>query len=246
MEKITSLSNGYIKELSQLKAKKVRDELQKFLVEGYHLVEEAHKHQKLETVLITSESDYIDGVKNILVTSQIIDKLSNTVTPQKIIGVCKGGYTKEIKGSRFVLLDNVADPGNVGTIIRSSLGFKIDQIILSPNSCDCFNDKVIRSTQGAIFKVGLVKCDLEEAISKLKDINVTVIGTSLNGEKLNEFPKLNSYAIVLGNEGSGVSLNIQSICDTNVLIPMEKELESLNVGVAGSIMMYELYKSIDK
>lgn len=246
MEKITSLSNNYIKELMLLKNKKIRDEKKEFLVEGFHLVEEAKNFNKLKCVLITNENDRIDGVRNIFVNDAIISKLSSTVNPQKIIGVCHGGYLERIEGDRFILLDNLQDPGNLGTIIRSALGFKIDQIIMSPTCCDCYNEKVVRSTQGGIFKVGLVKQDLLSAISELKNLGVTILGTSLTGEVFDKLPKLNKYAIILGNEANGVSSVVQEASDYNILIKTESELESLNVGVAGSIMMYEMYKSINK
>lgn len=246
MEKITSLSNNYIKELMLLKNKKVRDEKKEFLVEGFHLVEEAKNFNKLKCVLITNENDRIDDVRNIFVNDTIINKLSSTVNPQKIIGVCHGGYLERIEGDRFILLDNLQDPGNLGTIIRSALGFKIDQIIMSPTCCDCYNEKVVRSTQGGIFKVGLVKQDLLSAISELKNLGVTILGTSLTGEVFDKLPKLNKYAIILGNEANGVSSAVQEASDYNILIKTESALESLNVGVAGSIMMYEMYKSINK
>lgn len=246
MEKITSLSNNYIKKLMLLKNKKVRNEKKEFLVEGFHLVEEAKNFNKLKCVLITKENDRIDGVRNIFVNDAIISKLSSTVNPQKIIGVCHGGYLERIEGDRFILLDNLQDPGNLGTIIRSALGFKIDQIIMSPTCCDCYNEKVVRSTQGGIFKVGLVKQDLLSAISELKNMGVTILGTSLTGEVFDKLPKVNKYAIILGNEANGVSSVVQEASDYNILIKTESALESLNVGVAGSIMMYEMYKSINK
>lgn len=245
MEKITSVNNTYIKELMLLNNKKTRDEKKLFLVEGYHLVNEAYMASKLECVLITREEDELANIRNILVNESIIDKLSTSVTPQKIIGVCRGGYSDEIKGDRFVLLDGVSDPGNIGTIIRSAVGFKVDQIILSKESCDCYNSKVLRSTQGGIFNVGLVKMDLTKAIEQLKKMGVKVIGTSLTGDNISDFSS-SRYALVLGNEAHGVQSDIQALCDQNVLIKTEPALESLNVGVAGSIMMYELYKSIDK
>lgn len=245
MEKITSVNNSYIKELMLLNNKKTRDEKKLFLVEGYHLVNEAYKASKLESVLITKEEDEFINVRNILVNDAIIEKLSTSVTPQKIIGVCHGGYSEEIKGDRFVLLDDVNDPGNIGTIIRSAVGFKIDQVIFSKTSCDCYNSKVLRSTQGGIFNVGLVKMDLPQAIECLKKMGVKVIGTSLTGNDISDFSS-KRYALVLGNEAHGVSKDIQELCDKNVLIKTEPSLESLNVGVAGSIMMYELYKSVDK
>lgn len=236
---ITSINNPFIKELCKLKNKKNRDEQKKFLIEGYHLVDEALKANALETVLIVSEDDYLEGVKNIVVTEAIIEKIATTKTPQKIIGVCKYLENKQITGSRFIILDNLQDPGNIGTIIRSSLGFNIDMVILSDDCVDVYNEKVIRSTQGAIFKVPFIKGEISSIIDQLKKKNVFIYGTSLiNGENLSEITVEDKFAIILGNEGQGIKKEILSITDKNIFINIAPQLESLNVGVAAGILMY--------
>jgi len=241
MKVITSSSNEHIKELVKLKDKKYRDEKKLFIIEGYHLVSEAKEY--LTEVLITDEKDCLEGVNNILVSKDIINKLASSCTPQNIIGVCKYLNNDKLLGSKFLLLDNIQDPGNLGTLIRSSLGFGIDTIIASLDTVDIYNEKVIRATQGAIFNINYIKGDLINYIGKLKNKGVCIIGTSLKSSKdLREVDKCSSYAIILGNEGSGVRGELLNQTDFNIKIEMDEKLESLNVAVAGSIIMYNLYK----
>ena len=182
LKKIDSLNNNYIKELLKLKLKKYRDAEKKFLVEGYHLVEEAKDN--LVEVLIVDEKDIVEGVSNILVTKEIIKKLSFSETPQMIIGVCKYlSYNENENFNKVLLLDGLQDPGNIGTLIRSALGFGIDLVVLSNDSVDLYNDKLIRSSQGALFKVKTVQKDIKEMISLLKKHNIKVFGTSLKNGK---------------------------------------------------------------
>ena len=240
MKKIDSINNDYIKKLSKLKNKKYRDELGLFIVEGYHLVKEAKDY--LIDVLITNEDDEVEGVNNILVTEDIIKKLSFSQTPQNIIGVCKVKNNK-LLGSRYLLLDNIQDPGNLGTLIRTALGFGIDTIVASLDTVDIYNDKVIRASQGALFHINYIRADLLEIIPMLKLSGIKVIGTSLMSSiDLKEIDCSDNFAIILGNEGSGVHENVLNLTDVNVRIEMSEKLESLNVAIAGSIIMYYLYK----
>lgn len=241
MKKITSVSNPYIKELLKLQDKKTRDLENRFLIEGYHLVEEAKIANVLEEILIINESDAIENIETTLVNNEIISKLSKTKNPQSIIGVCKIESNNEIKGERLLLLDDVNDPGNLGTLIRSALGFNIDTIILSPNCVDVYNDKVIRSTQGAIFKINIVTKDLREVIKFLKSKEIKVIGTSLNKSLgLNSLDSIKKYALILGNEANGISEEVLNQTDFNIKIDINNKLESLNVAVAGAILMHYL------
>ena len=241
MKKITSVNNEYIKFLSKLKDKKTRIQEQKFIVEGFHLVEEAYKANVLLEVLTVDENINYKNIEITVVNKSIIEKLSTTKNPQEIIGICKLNPIKDIKGNKFLLLDNINDPGNMGTLIRSSLGFGIDTIVISNDSVDVFNEKVIRASQGAIFNVNIVYENLLTVIEELKAQNVKVIGTSLESSvDLKEVEKLEKYAIVLGNEANGVKKEILDETDINVRIKMDSKLESLNVAVAGSIIMYYL------
>lgn len=240
MKEIQSLNNELIKKVCKLKDKKERYKKQEFIVEGYHLVEEAYKKQLLKTIFTTDNSIQMN-VDSYYVTKDIIKKLSSTMTPQGIVGVCKMKGNADITGNHYLLLDNVSDPGNLGTLIRSSLGFDIDTIILSNDSVDIYNEKVMRSTQGAIFNVNIVYADLPTVIKKLKEQKVTIVGTSLQSSvDLKEISNLSKYAIVLGNEANGIRKNILELTDVNVKIRISKQLESLNVAVAGSIVMYYL------
>lgn len=241
MKVITALTNPYIKSLSKLKIKKYRESEKKFLIEGYHLVKEAQAAHRLQQVLITDEKDYLPGIENILVNRDIILKLANTKNPQNIIGICEYHFEKKISGQRFLLLDGINDPGNLGTLIRSALGFNIDQIILGDNCVDLYNDKVIRATQGAFFKINLIQKPLLEAIKILKKQNVYLIGTSLkNAQPLKTLSKVDKYAIILGNEALGISDEILNLTDINIKIEISPHLESLNVAIAGAIVMYHL------
>lgn len=241
MRRIDSIKNSYIIELNKLKQNKYRQSEGLFLIEGYHLVQEAKQSNLLEIVLITKVEDYIEGVENIVVNEAIITKLSSTNTPQGIIGVAKIPSYSNLVGHRFLILDNVQDPGNVGTLIRTSAAFKIDMIILGEGCADLYNGKTIRATQGALFKVPVIQANLLSVIQKLKEKEVPIIGTDLNsGFCLHQLPKLNQYALILGNEGTGVDVSLLKQTDYNVYITINNEIDSLNVAIAGGIILYYL------
>ena len=234
---IDSLDNKKIKEIASLKIKKYRDQYGLFLVEGKHLVDEAKKSGLLEEVILLD--DEYDFDKKLIVSEKVMKKLSFQDSLPSIMGVCKIKDNKLI-GSKYLLLDGIQDPGNLGTIIRSSLAFGVDTIVLSKDSVDLYNDKVIRSTQGMIFHINIIRCDLEEVINKIKG-DIKIIGTSLgDSTPLRSIDKLERYALIVGNEGNGVKKEILDLCDDIVRIEMNKDVESLNVGVATSIILYEM------
>ena len=237
---ITSLENNKIKKYIKLKEKKYRELEKMFLIEGEHLVEEAIKSNLLVDLLVLENYDYKIDFPLTYVTLNIIKKLSSMDSPPKVIGVVKINDNNKINGPRVLLLDNIQDPGNLGTIIRSSVAFNVSDIILSTGTVDVYNDKVIRSSQGMIFKVNIIKDDLIKVINDLKKNNYMIIGTNVkNGVDISTLAPL-KYALVVGNEGNGVRKEIQEMCDKNVCIEMNMECESLNVGVATSIILYEL------
>ena len=234
---IDSLDNKKIKEITSLKIKKYRDQYGLFLVEGKHLVDEAKKSGLLEEVILLD--DEYDFDKKLIVSEKVMKKLSFQDSLPSIMGVCKIKDNKLI-GSKYLLLDGIQDPGNLGTIIRSSLAFGVDTIVLSKDSVDLYNDKVIRSTQGMIFHINIIRCDLEDVINKIKG-DIKIIGTSLgDSTPLRSIDKLERYALIVGNEGNGVKKEILDLCDDIVRIEMNKDVESLNVGVATSIILYEM------
>lgn len=242
IKEIKSINNSYIKELAKLKIKKNRDIEKRFLVEGYHLIDMAKDY--IETILISDIKDYniINNKEYILVTKEIINKLASTQSPQGIIAVVK---TKEegIKEGNVLILDNLQDPSNVGTLIRSALAFNITNIILSNDCVDIYNDKVIRGSQGSIFKINYQYGNIVNIIEKLKTKNYHIYGTALeNGIELDKVKLHDRFALILGNEGNGINKEILSKTDVNIFIPISQSIDSLNVAVAGGILMHEFSK----
>ena len=145
--------------------------------------------------------------------------------------------------NKVILLEGIKDLGNLGTIIRSSVAFGVDTIILSEDTVDLYNPKVIRATEGMFCHINIISMDLEEAISKIKSMGIKVYGTNVvDGVDVCTITDKKSYALIVGNEGNGVKEKIQEMSDMNLYIPMKDKCESLNVGVACSILLYELGK----
>lgn len=238
---ITSLNNPTIKEISKLKNKKYRDLTNTYLVEGDHLIEEAYKNNLLTKIILLEDTTCNYDIEKIYVTKEVMKKLTELDTPNKIIGIVKENTPLPI-GNKILILDNIQDPGNLGTIIRSSVAFDIDTIVLSPNTVDTYNPKVIRSTQGMIFYTNIITLKLKEFIDEIKTKNYTIFGTNVrNGKNIKEITLPEKFALVLGNEGQGVSKEIEALCDDNIYIKMSSKCESLNVSVATSILLYEVY-----
>ena len=248
---ITSTSNETIKYFISLNDKKTRMNAKRFIVEGYHLVNEASKTNLLEAIISTDEYELkkINNVKRYLVNDAIINKIATTKNPQNILGIVKmldhniTNLLPIIKGNKtkLIMLDDVNDPGNLGTIIRTAAGLGYDGIIMSPNTVDLYNEKVIRSTQGVMFKIPIIKANLQEIIKLLKKEKVFCIGTALtNAKDVKHITKKDKFAICLGNEAKGISKEVLDNMDENVKIAMKNDVESLNVSIAAGIIMYEM------
>ena len=240
---ITSLSNEKIKEYIKLKEKKYRKINNLFIVEGEHLVEEAHKKGVLKELLLLDGIDIDIDVPKTFVTKEIINKITDLETCPNILGVCEIINNNSLIGDKYLLLDNIQDPGNLGTIIRSAKAFNVDTIVLSKDTVDLYNPKVVRATQGIMFHTNIVVGDLELVIRELKKSGIKVFGTDVETGMLpSDIPSINKdkYALVMGNEGSGVKSTIKELCDDNLYIKMNSEVESLKVAVATSIILYEL------
>lgn len=247
MNYIDSVQNARVKIYSKLKDKKYREEWKSFIIEGEHLIEEALKEHLVLTLFCLNgkhpfKIDPEDKVEEIQASEAVLQKLSSNSSAPKYVAVCKYMPKQEITGNRIIVLDDVQDPGNVGTIIRSALSFGFDGVILSKNGVDLYNEKLIRSTQGAIFRFPVERCDVLPRIRELKNQGYYIVGTSLqNGCGLSKIMEKEKMVIVLGNEGSGVSKGVLVLSDINAFIEMSN-FESLNVGVAAGIMMYNFRK----
>ena len=239
---ITSPDNKKIKELVKLKQKKYRDSMEKFIVETEHLIKEAFLEGRLLEVYVleNNELSFKVDVPAYYVSVSVINKLKN-ISTSKFIGVVSKKESKEYRGKRYLLLDRVSDPGNLGTIMRSAVAFNVDTLIVSLDSCDIYNDKVIRASEGAIFKLNIIRCDLSQAINTLKKLDIAIYGTDVkNGVDVREIPKDN-FAIIMGNEGAGISSDVKKLVENNIYIKTSN-VESLNVAMAASIILYELNK----
>ena len=238
----TSKNNEKIKYIKKLNNKKFRNEFNEFLVEGEHLVLEAYKAGFLKELILEQNSSLNLPVNTIYVTNSVLKYISDLDTPPQVIGICKKLPEKEI-GNRILILDDIQDPGNLGTIIRSCVAFNVDTLVLSKTSVDLYNQKVLRATQGMIFNINIVYKNLEEFIPIIKNKGYRVYGTKVNGGKnLKYIEKNEKFAIIMGNEGNGVKKEILNLCSDYIYIDMNQSCESLNVGVAASIILYELNK----
>lgn len=240
MEVIRSLDNNYIKNIRKLTSKKYRDKEGLFLIEGEHLVMEAIKSDILKEVLIEEDALFPMDCNKKWVSREILQKISNLNSAPSMIGVCKKLEEKEL-GNKLLLIDSLQDPGNLGTIIRSAVAFDIDTIVLGDNTVDLYNEKVLRATQGLIFHVNIIKRNLTELIKDLKENNYQIMGTRVtHGVPVEELEVKDKYAFIMGNEGNGVDPELLDLCDDYIYIPMNSNCESLNVGVATGIILYEL------
>ncbi|MDD4184063.1 MAG: RNA methyltransferase [Candidatus Izemoplasmatales bacterium] len=231
---IDSAQNPRFKQLLKLKQKKQRLEEGLFLVEGEHLVEEAIASGYCELLIANAAVPYWNQ-DTLILSPVLLKQLSELESSKLIFALCR--IPKEQKpGKRVLLLDGIQDPGNLGTLIRSAAAFDFDTIVYE-NTVDVYSQKVIRSSQGALFKLSLISMELSAFINAHKDYQY--YGTSVNqGLDVRDIvPKNPKIAIVLGNEGQGVREDILKLVNQVITIPMAKA-ESLNVGVAGSIIMY--------
>ena len=240
----TSIENEKIKEIKKLNQKKYRDKTGLFLVEGEHLVLEAYKAGCLKELLIEEDTLFPLDIETSFVSHNILTYISELDTPPTMIGVCykMGTNVKEI-GDRVLALDAIQDPGNLGTIIRSAVAFHVDTIILGKGTVDVYNSKVVRASQGMLFHVNIIELDLENNLTVFKENGYQIIGTRVtHGKSLKDIEKTEKFVIIMGNEGNGMSDDVALLCDSFIYIDMSEACESLNVGVATSIILYELDK----
>lgn len=239
---ITSVNNEKIKELLKYYDKSKRELDNKFIVEGIHLVEEALKKDLVVEVYLLEGSNLKYNCKTYYVSDNVMKKISKLKSYSEVVALCKIVKDNTIT-NKILALDNIQDPGNLGTIIRSACAFNFNTILLSCDSVDLYNDKVIRSTKGMLFHTNIITCNLEEYISKLKDIGYDIITTNVNdGIDIKSYKLKDKLVLIIGNEGHGIRESISSFSTTKVYINMNDNCESLNASIAASILMYEVNK----
>ena len=244
---IESNQNKIIKEVNSLKAKKERDKTGLFILEGKRLVEEIPNSWEIKYLLkAESYSEDINFENVYTVKDSLFEKISETVNPQGILAVC---HIKEFDVTNvdysnspfFVVLENVTDPGNMGTLIRTADAAGADGIFLSKGCVDIYNPKVIRATMGSIFHLPIYRnLNLMDLMEDFKNNNVKTLAAHLKGTSTPyKVDMTTACAIIIGNEANGLSDEISEMASDLVKIPMPGKAESMNAGIAGGILIYE-------
>lgn len=266
MEAISSKSNDNVKFIRGLNEKKFRNKNKAFYLEGIKIANEILDKNKAidilfiaysKSILLSSNGgeellNRIVNLKNIKVlefNDTTFKYMTDTMTPQGILVVLKmPEYNLEEilsnEKKNIVVLDQVQDLGNIGTIVRSANAFDVDTIICTPKTADVYSPKALRSTMGGILNCNIIYLESEKELNLLKEFGYNIVTLSLDtNNMLSNLDLSLKYAFVMGNEANGVSKEVQEISDILVKIPMTDKIESLNVGVATSIVLYEQYKN---
>lgn len=268
LETITSKSNSTIVKISKLADKKHRNIDKLFICDGIKLFKEAVNYgAKIDYIFVKNDAIFDEDcikmlkeclkkqVKVVSVPSDVFNKLTTESAPQGIITVCKfldnlhrslSCEKEDYSNQRIMFLESIRDPGNLGTIIRNSVAFGYDRLILTSDCADIYSPKVIRATMGAIFKLKIDIVDnVNQAILNLKKSGKRVLASALGKKSivLGNENLSNNDVVIIGNEGHGVSDDLLSMADDTIFIPIEKNTESLNASVAATIFMWEQYKT---
>ena len=242
---ITSKSNNLIKKAKKLLKKKYRDH--SYLIEGWHLFEEAEK-AGAEFLNIFVLEDYADRVSHFsmvtYVTPEILKELTDSKTPQGIIAelAMPSLPLENLKVGRYLVLEDVQDPGNVGTMIRTADAAGLDGVLISEKSADIYNQKTLRSMQGSHFHLPIYRVNLLSLVNDLKNADVTTIATTLSDNSCDykSLKKVENFALIMGNEGQGITSEMAEQADVLTHITMPGRAESLNVAAAAAIFIFSL------
>lgn len=255
MQVITSKDNDIVKKIRKLKDKKYRDELGVYVIEGIKVIEEAiNENVEIEKIVICEDCTedsiipqklmYAIAKYNcIYVSKKVFEVLTDVVAPQGILAIVRRPEKNEkidYNAELILALDGIQDPGNLGTILRTADSVNLNQIIVTKNTADCYNPKVVRSTMGAILRIKIIETEsLVNTLKEAKKNKFKIVATSLDTQNNIYDIDYNKKVIVIGNEANGVTKEVQSMADNKVKIPMLGKTESLNASVATGIMLYE-------
>lgn len=256
MQVISSKANEQIKHIKKLFQKKYREEYSEFVIEGIKIVKEALAEKvNLKSIYINEQNKEeilreipeIEKMNTSIVENSVFCDISDVVNPQGIIAIVEKASSNKISYDEklFLILDGISDPGNMGTIIRTADSLNMKQIIVSKNTLDIYNPKVVRSTMGAIFRVNVIYVeDLVKEVENLKSRGIKVYSTDLRTDKSIYSISYENSAIVIGNESNGVSREVLDASSDRIKIPMNGKTESLNAAVATSIVLYEANRAL--
>ena len=255
MQVITSKDNEFVKHVKKLKEKKYRDQSQEFIIEGIKLVKEAIEEKANIKQIIICDNCENSGIISkdlmyeiakyncVYVTENILKTMSDVNAPQGIMAIIgRNNNENNIDYSQdiIVALDDIQDPGNFGTILRTVDSIGLNQILVSKGTADCYNPKVVRSTMGAIFRIKIIECeDLEQTLKETQKNNFKIVVSSLQTNNSLYDINFDKKVIIIGNEANGVEPQIQEMADEKIKIPMLGKTESLNASIATGIILYE-------
>lgn len=245
MNIITSKSNKVVKELKKLHQKKYRK--QSYLIEGWHLFDEAVA-AGAAIIRILATADYADRLSAYpqltLVTAEILHDLADSQTPQGIVAeiALRREEGPDFSQGRFLFLEDVQDPGNVGTMIRTADAAGYKGIIVSSKSADIYSLKTLRSMQGSHFHLPVYRMERADFLEQARAAGLPILATTLSDQSVDyqDLSVPDNFALVMGNEGQGISPQMAAAADRLVHISMPGQAESLNVAVAAGILMFTL------
>ncbi|SFD59552.1 RNA methyltransferase, TrmH family [Lentibacillus persicus] len=240
---ITSLQNEKVKQWTKLQKRKDRNKFGKFLIEGFHLIEEAYQSGwRINEIIIEDDvhkPSWFSQYPIINVNKKVMQHITMTETPQGVAAIVEMKELQIDREAKMLLIDAIQDPGNLGTIIRTADAAGFDAVITGSGTVDLYNDKVIRATQGSLFHIPVLSANLVEKIPELQADGFTVLASALeNACSFKAVRVPDKIALILGNEGAGVREEIIRQADNSVKIPIYGKAESLNVSIAAGILMY--------
>ncbi len=254
MQIITSKDNESIKNIKKLKERKYRDLNNEYIIEGIKIIKEAiNEKANIKKIIVCEEclaNNLLDDkllyeiakYDCIYVTKKIFETITDVSNPQGILAIVEKNNKREInyKEDIIIALDGIQDPGNLGTILRTLDSANLTQIIVSKDTVDAYNQKVVRSTMGAIFRINVVEVEkLKETLKDIKKHKYKIMCTDLSANKNIYEADYNKKVLVIGNEANGVTQEVLELADEKIIIPMLGKTESLNASVATSIIVYE-------
>lgn len=234
---ITSKNNERVKFAYSLKENKNRKIHQMFLAETFKSLQMALANNMVVEIFATEYVDASSEIPQNLVSEEVLKKLSSNVNPEGVVFIAKMKQYEVSNPHKILYLDNISDPGNMGTLIRTALAFDYDLVVTSENCVSIYNEKVINSSKGAIFQIPVITGQLKDYIGTHQ---ILVTNLSKKAVDFNSIEIPEKFVLVLGNESRGVSKEITKLATTEIIIPI-KNIDSLNVAIAGGILMNKIH-----
>ena len=249
-EKITSRSNALLTHIRRLSSSGAyRRKSGEFVCDGFKLLEEALQWNVPLSAVVAAEGvelPPLPPVRTAVVPADVMRSIAPSETPQGVLLVCRmeaPPLPETLPGGRYVVLDGVQDPGNVGTILRTADAFECDGMFLVNGCADLYNPKTVRATMGALFRRPVWRCEAEELHALLRAADLPLYGAALRADTVDaRAVDYRRAAVAIGSEGRGLSEELLALCDKTARIPMSARCESLNAAAAATVLLWEMYR----